>query len=64
MMQINYILRKSYKFAKLQENINHPMHMKDMKLFAQKEKEIETLIQIIRIYSCWILTWRLFLHAM
>ena len=53
MMPLNYILRKStggYKFTTLQEKINHLMYMDDIKLFAKNEKELETLIKIIRIY--------------
>ena len=34
-----------------QENINHLMYMNDIKLFAKNEKELETLIYTVRIYS-------------
>ena len=54
MMPLNHILRKfpaGYKLCKLQEKINHLMYMDDIKLFAKKEKEQETLIHAIRIYS-------------
>ena len=34
-----------------QEKINHLMYMDDIKLFAKNEKELETLINAIRIYS-------------
>ena len=53
-MSLNYILRKcieDYKLTKLQETINHLMYMDNIKLFAKNEKELETLIQIIRIYN-------------
>ena len=39
-----------YKFTKSQEKINHLMHM-DIKIFAKNEKELETQIPTIRIYS-------------
>ena len=34
-----------------QEKINHLIYMDDIKLFAKNEKELETLIQAVRIYS-------------
>ena len=54
MMPLNHILRKcaaGYKLSRSQENINHPMYMDDIKLLAKNEKELETLIHAIRIYS-------------
>ena len=54
MMPLNHILRKctaGYKHSKSQERINHLMYKDDIKLFAQNEKEWETLIQTFRIYS-------------
>ena len=54
MMQLNNILRKctgEYKLSKSLEKINHLMYMNDIKLFAKNKKELETLIQAIRIYS-------------
>ena len=53
MMPLNCIPRKyagGYKFTKSQENMN----MDDIKLFVKMEKELETLIQTIRIYSRYI----------
>ena len=53
-MPLNHILRKctaGYKLSKPQENINHLMYMDDIKLFAKNEKELETLIHTVRIYS-------------
>ena len=47
MMPLNHIIRKctaGYKLSRSQEKINHPMYMNDIKLFAKKEKEQETLI--------------------
>ena len=53
-MPLNYILRKftaGYKLSKSQEKINHLMYMDDIKLFIKKEKELETLIQTVRVSS-------------
>ena len=54
MTSFNHILRKctaGYKFTKSQVKINHLMYMDDIKPFAKNEKELETLIQTVRIYS-------------
>ena len=54
MMPFNHILRKyttGYKLSRSQEKINHLMYMDDIKLFAKNEKELETLIHTVRIYS-------------
>ena len=54
MMSLNHILRKctaGYKLSRSQEKINHLMYMDDIKLFAKNEKEQETLIHAVRIYS-------------
>ena len=53
-MPLNYILKKctdGYKLSKLQEKINYLMYMDDIKLFLKNEKEMETLIHTVRIYS-------------
>ena len=53
-MPLNHIFRKctaGYKLSRSQENINHLMYMDDIKLFAKNEKELETLILALRIYS-------------
>ena len=53
-MPLNHTLRKctsGYKLSRSQEKIKHPMYMDDIKLFAKKEKELETLIHTVRIYS-------------
>ena len=52
----NHILRKytgGYKLYKSQEKIYHLKYMDDIKLFVNKEieLELETLIQALRIYS-------------
>ena len=54
MKPLNHILRKCtarYKLSRLQEKINHLMYMDDINLFAKNEKEPETLIHAVRIYS-------------
>ena len=54
MMPLNNIIRKctaEYKLSRPQEKINHLMYMDDIKLFAKNEKELETLIHVVRIYS-------------
>ena len=54
MMLLNHILRKcaaGKKLSRSQEKINHLMYMDDIKLFAKNEKELETLIHAVRIYS-------------
>ena len=52
-MPHNHKLRKwtgRYKLTKSQEKINHLMYMDDIKLFPKTEKELETIIQTVRIY--------------
>ena len=52
MMPVNHIHRKCtgvYKLHKSQEKINHLVYMDDIKLFAENEKELETVIQALRI---------------
>ena len=54
MMPLNHISRKGtagYKHSRSQEKINHLMYMDDIKLFAKNEKELETPIYAVRIYS-------------
>ena len=54
MMQLNHTLRKctgGYKLHKLQEKINHLMYMNDIELFAKNERELETLIYVVKIYG-------------
>ena len=52
MMLLNHILRKcaaEYKLSGSQEKINPLMYMDEIKLFAKKEKEQDTLIHSVRI---------------
>ena len=53
MMSLKHVPRKCTAGYKLrsQEKINHLMYIDDVKLFAKIEKELETLIHVVRIYS-------------
>ena len=54
MIPQNHILRKcavGYKLSISQGKVNHLMYMDDIKQFAKNEKELETLIHTVRIYS-------------
>ena len=54
MMPLSHILRKctaGYKLCRSQEKINHLMYIHHIKLFPKNEKEMETLIHAVRIYS-------------
>ena len=54
MMLLNHKLRKctrGYKFTNSEEKLDHRIYTDDIKLFTKNEKELETLIQTIRIYS-------------
>ena len=54
MMSLFRILRKcteGYKLTKPREKINRLKYIDDIKLFEKNKKELETLIQTIRIYS-------------
>ena len=54
MMPVNHLLRKctaGYKLSRSQEKINHLVYMDDIKLFAKNEKELETLMHTVKIYS-------------
>ena len=53
-MPLNNILRKytaGYKRCRSQKKIIRLLYMDDIKLFAKNEKELETLIHAVRIYS-------------
>ena len=54
MMPLNHILRKctvGYLLHKSQEKINHLIYIGVIKLLAKNEKELEAVIQEVRIYS-------------
>ena len=53
-MPLNHRLRKrsaGFKLSRSQERINHLMYMDGISIFAKNEKELETLIHAVRIYS-------------
>ena len=43
--------KPGYKFAKNGEKINHVLYMDDLKLYAKSEKELDSLIQTVRVFS-------------
>ena len=54
MMSLTHILRRcigGYKFTKSYDEVNHLMYMDDIKIFTKSEKELETVIHTIKIYS-------------
>ena len=54
MMPLNHIPRKcttEYELSRSQEKINHLIYIDDIKLFAKNEKELETLIHVLRKYT-------------
>ena len=54
LIPLTYILRKSrpgYEFAKNGKKINHLLYMDDLKLFAKNEKDLDSLIQSVRVFS-------------
>ena len=44
-------MHRRTQLHKSREEINHLMLMDDIKLFAKKEKELETIKQTVRIFS-------------
>ena len=53
-MPLNNILMKhtgGYKLHKSQEKIEHLMYMDDIEQFAKNEKELDILIQAVRLYN-------------
>ena len=43
--------KHGYEFAKNREKINHLLYMDDLKLYAKSEKELDSLIQTVRVFS-------------
>ena len=53
-MPLNNVLSKcteGFKFTKLQEKIYQLTYIDDIKILTKNEKELETLIQTLRIYN-------------
>ena len=44
-------LESPYQFSSTKENINHLLFMDDLKLYANNEKGLDTLVQTVRISS-------------
>ena len=54
MIPLNNIIRKcttGYKLSRSQENFNHQMYMDNTKQLAKNEKELENIMNAVRIYS-------------
>ena len=48
------ILRKAkaaYEFSESKDKINHLLFMDDLKFYSQSEKELESLVRTIRVFS-------------
>ena len=43
--------KHSYEFSKNGEEIYHLLYMDDLKLYAKNEKELDSLVQIDRVFS-------------
>ena len=41
----------SYEFSESKEKINHLLFMDDFKLYSKNEKELDSLIQTVRLFS-------------
>ena len=54
MIPLTHVLRKmksGYEFTKNKEKINHLLYMDDLKLYAKNEKELDSLVQTVRVFS-------------
>ena len=54
MIPLTHVLRKitsGYEFTKSKEKINHLLYMDDLKLYAKNEKELDSLVQTVRVFS-------------
>ena len=54
MIPLTSILRKAapgYEFSSNKVKINHLLYMDDLKLYGKTQKDLESLIQTVRIYS-------------
>ena len=51
---LSLILRKAraaYEFPESKEKINHLLFMDDLKLYSRSEKELDSLVQTVRVFS-------------
>lgn len=54
LIPLTYILRAStsgYQLSKNKEKINHLLYMDDLKLYGKNEKEVDSLVQTVRVFS-------------
>ena len=54
MVPLSLIVRKVnpyYEWGKKDYKLNHLLYMDDLKLFAKSEKEIDTLVRIVHVFS-------------
>ena len=54
LIPLSLILRKAkaaYEFSGSEEKINHLLFMDDLKFYSRNEKELDSLVQTIRIFS-------------
>ena len=54
MIPLTHVLRKiksGYEFTKSKKKINHLLYMDDLKLYAKNEKELDSLVQTVRVFS-------------
>ena len=54
MIPLSLILRKgkaTYELSKSKEKINHLLFMDDLKLYSRSEKGLDSLVQIVRVFS-------------
>ena len=54
LIPLRLILRKAkaaYEFSESKEKINHLLFMNDLKLYSRSEKELDSLVQTVRVFS-------------
>ena len=54
LIPLSLILRKAkvaYEFSESKEKINHLLFMDDLKLYSRSEKELDSLLQTVRVFS-------------
>ena len=54
LIPLSLILRKTkaaYEFSESKEKINHLLFMADLKLYSQRDKGLDSLVQTVRVFS-------------
>ena len=51
MCTVHFIIRRTNEFSSSKVKINHLLYMDDLKLYGKTQKDLESLIQTVRIYS-------------